>query len=264
MDLGTVEEFVPARVGAWQAGDAWLAGGTWLFSEPQPHLRRLLDLQAFGWPALTAGADGLEIAATCTLAELARFAAPAEWPAAALIGPCCAALLGSFKVRSTATVGGNLCMSLPAGPMTALTAALDGVCTLWAADGSVREVEVAAFVTGNGSNVLHPGELLRSVRIPAAALRSRTAFRRASLTPHGRSAAVVIGRTGSDGAVLTVTASTVRPLQLRFDRLPGAADLAAALETAGPTWHDDVHGLPSWRRHMTGLLAEDVRAELAR
>ena len=30
---------------AWRAGDAWLAGGTWLFSEPQPALTRLLDLQ---------------------------------------------------------------------------------------------------------------------------------------------------------------------------------------------------------------------------
>ena len=264
MDLTTVEDLAPARVGDWRPGDAWLAGGTWLFSEPQPQLRRLLDLHAFGWPALTADADGLEIAATCTLAELGRFAAPAEWPAAALVGPCCTALLGSFKVRTTATVGGNLCLSLPAGPMTALTAALDGVCTLWAADGSVREVGVAAFVTGNGTNVLRPGELLRSVRIPADALRSRTAFRRASLSPHGRSAALVIGRTGPGGAVVTVTASTVRPLQLRFDRLPDADGLAAALEAADPVWHDDVHGLPAWRRHMTGLLAEDVRAELAR
>jgi len=28
----------------WREGDSWLAGGTWLFSEPQPHLRRLLNL----------------------------------------------------------------------------------------------------------------------------------------------------------------------------------------------------------------------------
>ena len=29
----------------WREGDGWMAGGTWLFSEPQPHLHRLLDLQ---------------------------------------------------------------------------------------------------------------------------------------------------------------------------------------------------------------------------
>ena len=31
----------------WREGDSWLAGGTWLFSEPQPRLRRLVDLQGF-------------------------------------------------------------------------------------------------------------------------------------------------------------------------------------------------------------------------
>jgi hypothetical protein len=36
----------------WREGDSWLAGGTWLFSEPQPHLRRLLDLQGFYWVPL--------------------------------------------------------------------------------------------------------------------------------------------------------------------------------------------------------------------
>ena len=51
MDLNTIAEIarpdsVPADID-WREGDAWLAGGTWLFSEPQPHLRRLIDLK--GW-----------------------------------------------------------------------------------------------------------------------------------------------------------------------------------------------------------------------
>ncbi len=36
---------------AWRDGNAWLAGGTWLFSEPQPALDTLIDLEQFGWPA---------------------------------------------------------------------------------------------------------------------------------------------------------------------------------------------------------------------
>ena len=36
----------------------------------------------------------------------------------------------SFKIWNAATVGGNLVMSLPAGAMVSLTAALEGVCTL--------------------------------------------------------------------------------------------------------------------------------------
>jgi CO/xanthine dehydrogenase FAD-binding subunit len=131
-----------ARLGIWRPGDAWLAGGTWLFSEPQPALTRLLDLHAFGWTALQVSPDGLDIAATCTLAELARQEFP-PWQAASLVGQCCAALLGSFKVWNTATVGGNICLALPAGPMISLTAALDGVAEIWGTGGAVRRIPVA-------------------------------------------------------------------------------------------------------------------------
>jgi CO/xanthine dehydrogenase FAD-binding subunit len=263
MDLPTVEELVPARPGDWRAGDAWLAGGTWLFSEPQPQLRRLLDLTELGWPAVRVGADGLTIAATCTVAELAGYRGPDDWPAVGLFGECCAAFVASFKIWHTATVGGNLCLALPAGPMTSLACALDGRCEIWSADRTVREVAAVEFVTGDGATVLAPGELLRAIHLPAAALRSRTAFRRASLAPHGRSASLVIGRVDPDGAaVFTVTAATVRPVQLRFPQLPDADRLAAALVAADPPWHDDVHGLSAWRRHMTVLLAEDARVAL--
>ena len=70
------------------------------------------------------------IAATCTLAELARWR-PARCGLRARRGrsPGSAATrsLGSFKVHNVATVGGNICLSLPAGPMTSLASALDGM-----------------------------------------------------------------------------------------------------------------------------------------
>ncbi|MEE6264515.1 FAD binding domain-containing protein [Streptomyces noursei] len=272
MDLNTVTAVVAAPTRAaqatWRPGDAWLAGGTWLFSAPQPHLRRLIDLRGFDWPPFRIDAAGLELAATCTLARLGRIDPPAEWAAAPLIGQCRRALLGSFKVWNEATVGGNLCLSLPAGPMISLATALDGVCTLWRPDGGVRQVAALDFVTGPQRNVLAPGELLRAVTLPAAALRCRTAFRRISLTPHGRSAALLIGRRSpDDGAfTLTVTAATVRPVRLAFPGLPGAAELLTALERAVPPWlyHHDVHGAPAWRRLMTVRFAEEIRAELAR
>jgi CO/xanthine dehydrogenase FAD-binding subunit len=262
VDLPGITEVAPARLGGWRTGDAWLAGGTWLFSEPQPEVSRLLDLHAFGWPALQAGPDGLEIAATCTLAELARLRAP-QWQAAPLIGQCCAALLGSFKVWNVATVGGNMCLALPAGPMISLTSALDGYCEIWGPYDRVRNIPAAKFVTGPGRSVLHAGELLRSVHLPARALADTTAFRQLSLSPLGRSAAVVIGRRAADGSlVITVTASTTRPLQLRFAEFPEPADLRDALASAEPQWHDDVHGLPAWREAITGRLALEVLGEL--
>jgi CO/xanthine dehydrogenase FAD-binding subunit len=269
MDLNTITEV--ARPGTreqlpvWTAGDAWLAGGTWLFSEPQVHLARLIDLTDLKWPALTIGKTTLTIAATCTVAQLDALARPPEWVAAPLINQCCRAFLASFKIWKTATVGGNLCMSLPAGPMIALTSALDGVCTIWKADGSEQRVDVTDFVTGNQSNVLAAGDLLRSIDIPLAALKRRAAFRQISLTPLGRSAALLIGSLTSEGAMaLTVTASTIRPLQLSFETIPRSDELRDLLLQRIPDalYHNDVHGKPAWRRHMTLRLAEEIRAEL--
>jgi CO/xanthine dehydrogenase FAD-binding subunit len=101
----------------WRDGYAWLAGGTWLFSEPQISTDTLIDLERFNWPALVPSAAGLDIAATCRIAELYQFAGPHEWRAAPLVRECCNAFLASFKIWNAATVGGNICMSLPAGPM---------------------------------------------------------------------------------------------------------------------------------------------------
>ena len=145
MDLNTITAICrPGDRGemeAWRTGDAWLAGGTWLFSEPQPNLLRLIDLTRLGWPALEIDRDGLRIGATCTLAQLTAIDLPAGWLAAPLFRQCCRALLGSFKIWNAATVGGNLCMALPAGPMAALTVALDGVCVI--CHGSSKERAIA-------------------------------------------------------------------------------------------------------------------------
>jgi CO/xanthine dehydrogenase FAD-binding subunit len=264
VDIDTVRELAPAVGASWRAGDAWLAGGTSLFSEPQPELTRLLDLSTFEWPALVVDEDGLSIAATCTFAELVRWDAPPDWPAAELVGQCCRALLGSFKIWAMATVGGNICLALPAAPMISLTAALDGVCELWSPEGAVRHVPVSEFVTGAGQTLLGAGELLRGVRIGAAQWRCRTAFRQFSLSQYGRSAAVVIGRRDTAGAtVVTVSASTARPVQLRFDTPPSAAEALASLEHAVPAYYDDVHGHPLWREAITRRLVGEVVAELA-
>ena len=270
MDLNTIESVAHpkrrAELPVWTAGDAWLAGGTWLFSEPQNHLTRLIDLTDLKWPALTVTEHALSIAATCTIAQLDALACPPDWLAAPLINQCCRAFLASFKIWKTATVGGNLCMSLPAGPMISLTAALDGVCTIWQAAGGERKVQAADFVTGNQENVLKPGDLLRQINLPLAALRRRSAFRQISLTPVGRSAALLIGSVASAGALLlTVTASTKRPMRVLFAKIPEADELREALRISisDDLYHDDVHGKPDWRKHMTLRLAEEIRAELA-
>ncbi|MFJ2738792.1 FAD binding domain-containing protein [Streptomyces sp. NPDC087440] len=268
MDLNTVLDVRDARRHEpWRPGDAWLGGGTYLFSEPQPHLRRLVDLSRMGWEPVRLLPDGsVEIAATCTITQLSRFGRALDAAAAPLFEQCCRAFLASFKVWNMATVGGNLCNALPAGPMISLTAALDGTCLLRAQDGSVRRVQAADFVTGAGQKALAEGELLRSVTLPARALGFRTAFQQVSLYGLGRSGALVIGtRDPVDGSLaVTITAATVRPFRLWFALPPDRAGLRAAIDSAvgDGDWFDDIHGLPSWRRQMAFHLAEQVRREL--
>lgn len=269
MDLNTITAVAHPKareqLPVWTAGDAWLAGGTWLFSEPQAHLRRLIDLTDLKWPALTISEAGLSIAATCSVAELDALACPPDWIASKLINQCCRAFLASFKIWKTATVGGNICMSLPAGPMISLTSALDGVATIWPAVGGERRIAVAEFVTGDNRNVLAQGDLLRQIELPLAALKRRSAYRQISLTPLGRSAALLIGTLTTEGALtLTVTASTTRPVQLSFAAVPSARELRETILQRIPDdlYHTDVHGKPAWRKHMTLRLGEELRSEL--
>ena len=269
MDLNTITEVVrrPSEWPGtdWHEGDAWLAGGTWLYSTEQPDLRRLVDLTALGWEPLVPTAEGLEIGATCTVRDLYAFPWPREWTAAILFRRSCEAFLSSFKVWNAATVGGNICMSLPAGPMITLAVALEARYELWAPDGSVRTVDALDFVTGDHRNVLAPGEILRRVTVPAHALRGRTAHRRFTLTRLGRSTVFLVGtqRPGANDLLLTVTAGTTRPVRLAFDSVPEARSLRQRIDAlpAG-VWFADPNGTPDHRRHLTRYFAEEIRREL--
>ncbi|MFD3509092.1 FAD binding domain-containing protein [Nocardia sp. NPDC058666] len=277
MDLDTVSEVVLARERAdlaqVGAGSAVLAGGTFLFSEPHDHLDRLVDITTLGWAPLTATAQGLEIAATCTLAEFAgarvgrelgSSVLRKEWPGTALFAQACRALLASHKIWRTATVGGNVCLSLPAGAVLGALVALDATAVVWPRGGGERRIALRDFVTGPGDNVLAAGAVVRSFVVPMASLLAQTSFRKIALAPLGRSGAVVMGRREADGrCAITITASTVRPIVLDFDVPPTDSELNDALaDIDADVWFDDPHGAPDWREHVTGLLAAEVAAEL--
>jgi CO/xanthine dehydrogenase FAD-binding subunit len=259
MDLIEVERMRVATTRADLAlapGEVVFGGGTWLFSEPQPGVRGLVDLAGLGWDPVTAlPGGGVSIAATCTLAQL-REAAAAFGAASGLVAPLVDALLGSWKIHRVATVGGNICLALPAGPMTSLASGLGATAVIWTPDGRERRLPVAALVTGVRQTGLRPGEVLRAVEFPPPP--AWAAHRRASLAPLGRSATLVVARVDT-GFTLTVTASTPAPRVFAFDAVPEAADLAAAVETCD--WHDDAHGAPDWRRATTLRFAEELRAE---
>jgi CO/xanthine dehydrogenase FAD-binding subunit len=273
MDVTAVTSFRAARSRADLAlapGEVVIAGGTWLMSEPQPGTTGFVDLTTLGWPDLEVTPEGLRVAATCTIAALRAWAegrgavpVPAGWTAVAMVPDACDALLASFKIWNTATVGGNVCRAFPAAAMVSLVVALDGVAEIWTPDGGTRRTPVADLVTGAGTTDLAPGEVLRSLLLPATALRSRAGLRKIALAELGRSGAVVTGRVDPDGgAVLAVTAAVVRPVVLRYAALPDAATLAADVADA-PGYYTDPLGAADWRRGVSVVLAERLRRELA-
>ncbi|WP_110182098.1 FAD binding domain-containing protein [Nocardioides solisilvae] len=267
MDLATVTSYRPALERgdlALGPGERLLGGGTWLFSEPQPGTTGLVDLTTLGWPpAESLPGGGLRVSATCTVAGLLEL--PWGGGPGDLARTCADALLMSFKVRASATVGGNVCLALPAGAVLALTAALDGEAVIWTAGGGERRERVVDLVTGVGTTTLRHGEVLRAVDLPARALRCRTAGRRISLTERGRTSSLVLGRADEHGTTLTVTGATTRPVVIHLPADEGRAarrDRLVAGLGAVDCWYDDPHGAADWREAVTGLLAAEVLEEL--
>ena len=251
MDLHTVTALRVARSRedlALGPGEALLAGGTWLFSEPQPHTTALVDLAAMGWAPWEVLPGALRIGATCTIEQVVD----APWGGAAgLVRQCADSFLMSSKVQHVATVGGNLCLALPAAAMVSLTAGLGGSVVLWTPGGGERREPVATFVRGPGRTSLRRGEVVRAVDVPAASLDAPTAFRRIGLTAMGRASVVVVGC----GRTVTITAATERPVVLEV------SDLEAGL-AAIDCWYDDPHGAADWRAAVASRFAREVAQEL--
>ncbi len=269
MDITTVTSFRSARTRddlALAPGEVVIAGGTWLMSEPQPGTTGFVDLTTLDWPDIEITDDGLRIGATCTIARLLAWVeheAPAEWTSLALARPAADALLASFKIWNTATVGGNVCQAFAAGAMISMLSTLDATALIWTPDGGERRIAVADLVIDNQATSLAPGEVLRALDVPARALTARVALHKIALAELGRSGAVVTARVDPDGsAVFVVTAAVRRPRVLRFARVPGAGELRDAVASA-PGFYTDPLGSADWRRGVSVVLAERVRRGFA-
>jgi CO/xanthine dehydrogenase FAD-binding subunit len=264
MDLITVRDVRVPRTRdelVFGEGERPLGGGTWLYSEPQPALTGLVDLMGLGWPPLTITDAGLEIAATCTIAELLAFTPPAEWTAWPLVAQCANSLLASFKIWNLATVGGNIALALPAGAMTSLLVALDGTALVWGPSAD-RTIAVKDLVVGNRQNSLNADEVVRSLHVPLAALRARTGFRRIALSDLGRTGTLVTATVFEDRSTLfSVTGGCVRPWVQRWPHLPSEGTLRHFAHDGD--WFTDAHGESSWRSAMSERLAQQLREELS-
>ena len=168
----TVDEALALLAG--REGSRPVAGGTDLAVVLADNLAApplLVDVA--GIPALRGvrrTADGMSIGAAATIAEIA---ARPDLPACLGQG---ARAIGSPQIRNLATIGGNVCNASPCGDTLSPLVALDAAFVLASRAGS-RTVPAGQFFVGPKKTVLAAGELLVEIRIPAARLAGRSAFR---------------------------------------------------------------------------------------
>ena len=149
MDLIHVNTVVRPRDEAalpgWIEGDAFVGGGTWLFSDPQPQVRRLVDLSAVAWTPIVETSAEVVIAANCTYRQLEAH----DWsalPAGRIFATAIRSLSSSFKTYGLATVGGNIGLAFAKGMMTPVFITLDATYELaTAGTGKTRLVVLLIF-----------------------------------------------------------------------------------------------------------------------
>lgn len=73
--------------------------------------------------------------------------------------------VGSYQLRTRATLVGNLCNASPCGDTIAPCLVYDAIVNLTGPEGE-RSIKLADFFTGPGATVLETGEVVKSIQLP--------------------------------------------------------------------------------------------------
>lgn len=85
-------------------------------------------------------------------------------------------LIGAPAVQNAGTLGGNICNASPAADSLPPLIILDATVKLQSSD-SIRMVSIRDFVTGPGTTLLRPDELVTEIHIPPVRM-NRTGYRK--------------------------------------------------------------------------------------
>jgi carbon-monoxide dehydrogenase medium subunit len=183
--------------------------------------------------------------------------------------------VGHAAIRTRGTLGGSLALADPAAELPACVVALDA--TIGAEGrGGRREIAAADFFRGVYTTALEPGELVTEVVVPRTSAGWRSGFQEvarrhgdfalAGLAARARveAGAMVEARLvffGVGIAPVRARAAEAALLGRRADA--GAIDAARRALVAELDPSGDVHGSPSLRRHLAGVLLARVVTSLA-
>lgn len=255
----------------------YLAGGTDLLLFP-PECDYVVDISRAGIDNIARTPAGdLFVGAAVTLQDLATNELATSFAGGALSRA--AAHCGNRPVRSTATIGGNLCNALPSADMAPVLLALDATCFVTDID-SQESLPLGDFFVGPHRTVLDD-RLLVGIALPADAGTRLCAARK--LTRSAEDIALVqvaVALQVTDGVIAEarVALGAVAPVPLRStlaedaligldvsdpsgsgtgDRFVDAAELAAG--EAEPI--DDHRASAEYRRDMVRVLTRRLLHE---
>lgn len=231
-------------------------------------LKRIAALR--GIEQLAEGA--LRIGAGTTHREIERSPlVAAAWPAFVALER----QVANPRVRNVGSIGGNLCFAEPHSDPATFLLALEAELEIAGPSGE-RVLSVDEFVLEPLTTDLARGELLRSIRVPAARPGEVAAYRRTAIVERP-AASVACRLTIADGmiAAARITVGSVGP---RPALAPGAAaaligapidDIVGATERAGSALRDEIEVddepplSRDYRRHLAGVLLRRAVAEAA-
>lgn len=252
----------------------YIAGGTDLFLFP-PQCDYVVDINHAGLGAIARTPDGdVFVGAAATLHDVATNPFVTGY-ADGLLAQA-AAHCGNRPVRSTATLGGNLCNALPSADLAPALLALDAVCYIIDED-SQESLPLEDFFVGPRRTVLGD-RLLAGVALPAAGARWRAAARRLTRSAEDIAlvqVAVALGVADGRLGAVRIALGSVAPVPMRAmlaeaqlegeavadltpDRLADVAAIAAG--ESEPI--DDHRAGAEYRREMVGVLTRRLLAGL--
>jgi len=183
--------------------------------------------------------------------------------------------VANVRVRTTGTLGGNLCFAEPHSDPATLLQCLDTRLVL-AGPGGVRELSAAEFVVGPYEVALQPGELLHAVVVGPLRSSQRAAYQKfqvheypllglALMLELAAADTIVEARVAIGSVSPTPRRSPTAEALLVGDRRQAARQLDDAAEALADDAEllDDREGSAEYKRHLIHVLLRRAFAEVS-
>jgi aerobic carbon-monoxide dehydrogenase medium subunit len=261
----TVAEALEAL--ASREGAAPLAGGQSLINVLKNRVASvelLVDISRLEELRTVAVSDGaLEIGACVTYDEIDR---SAEIRASHGILAHVASHIEDQQIRNRGTIGGNCCLSDPTNNLPPLLIALDATMNIASPSGP-RRVAADEFFKGYFTTAVEPGEILRSISIPALGEDAGAGYNTLSVASDSKAIVRAAAKVRGNGTIeeARVVLAAIGPVPIRHagmeQALRGASVTADSVREATDAIGDeleptaDAHGSAEYRREMARVVA---------